>query len=686
MSQQEKQKQTEKFVGCILSVKTKPGPFGDVQHIIGTVREIDVDSAEQAIVLDQAMSNGAMLPDGYVLLSSQIADLQVMGKANEIQANLKSAYSRSEAVKSQESSIIQEINQSEPTVRNSNSSNDHMKNFNSSFSNGAESIRPINGNHMHKMGVQPHVNNSSAALIHSITSAIADYTVRNNLSESDDSNGYLIAKPKPRKPDSGVAYNSSPQHKAVAQKISDGITNQISSKSSTNMGLSSNTAADDGNILVRTFGNLSTSSGVSLNGQALFNAVANSNKHSAVPAANIKKQNAPSPSKLSPQKPLMYDHKKLGVLSQFVSGENTSCQTYVTDENQLASATTPSGKSINNNHHEAKLSRGQGKATAAGRPRHGETFESMTKAEMAEEFDFDASNAQFEKLPVSCTKPTKVTKNPHFCSSDTTYLADRAVESIKLKETVTSVKQFVTDTGVVIPSVDLSTRSKILNLAHEAGLTHSRVVEVMGRAVVQATIPLLGDAYRLSPERAEDRPWVLVCAGPHWQGAIGIATARILASLGVHTCVYSPKEEVHLCAAEELLYNLTGEILTRNIGDLKGIHFDAVVMCVDDHLQRNLNVGPYTRWLNSCPVVFVDPPLISSYRQPIDAICSGTQKGRRIVIVSPVLPIAYPSDPSVKLFLVNLGIPQNIFERNDVLYKSPFGDKLVIQIFSAGSK
>jgi len=107
-------------------------------------------------------------------------------------------------------------------------------------------------------------------------------------------------------------------------------------------------------------------------------------------------------------------------------------------------------------------------------------------------------------------------------------------------------------------------------------------------------------------------------------------------------------------------------------------------MAVDDHLSRTLNVEPFTRWLNSCPVVFVDPPLISSYRQPIDAICSGSQKGRRIVIVSPVLPIAYPSDSSVKIFLVNLGIPRNIFERNDVLYKSPFGDKLVIQIFSAG--
>lgn len=99
-------------------------------------------------------------------------------------------------------------------------------------------------------------------------------------------------------------------------------------------------------------------------------------------------------------------------------------------------------------------------------------------------------------VPVTSSKPTLAVKKINCCSTDTTYKADRVVESVTVKETVTSVKQFVTDTGVVIPSVDLPTRSKILNLAHEAGLTHSRVVEVMGRAVAQAVLPLLGDSYR----------------------------------------------------------------------------------------------------------------------------------------------------------------------------------------------
>jgi len=109
-------------------------------------------------------------------------------------------------------------------------------------------------------------------------------------------------------------------------------------------------------------------------------------------------------------------------------------------------------------------------------------------------------------------------------------------------------------------------------------------------------------------------------------------------------------------------------------------------MDVDDHLSRTLTLAPYSRWLKNVPVVFVDPPLISSYRQQLEVVCGGIQKGRKIVIVSPVLPIAYPSDTSVKIFLVNLGIPNDIFEENDVVYKSPFGDKLVIQIFSSSPK
>jgi hypothetical protein len=131
---------------------------------------------------------------------------------------------------------------------------------------------------------------------------------------------------------------------------------------------------------------------------------------------------------------------------------------------------------------------------------------------------------------------------------------------------------------------------------------------------------------------------------------------------------------------------MSGESWTKQIKDLEGYQFELVIMAMDDHLSRTLTLAPYARWLRNVPVVFVDPPLISSYRQQLDGVSGGIQKGRKIVIVSPVLPIAYPSDSSIKIFLVNLGIPNDIFEENDVVYKSPFGDKLVIQIFGSSPK
>lgn len=47
------------------------------------------------------------------------------------------------------------------------------------------------------------------------------------------------------------------------------------------------------------------------------------------------------------------------------------------------------------------------------------------------------------------------------------------------------------------------------------------------------------------------------------QGAVGIATGRMLSTLGVHVVVYSPKEELTVVAMEEKLYKLCGEAFTR---------------------------------------------------------------------------------------------------------------------------
>ena len=69
-------------------------------------------------------------------------------------------------------------------------------------------------------------------------------------------------------------------------------------------------------------------------------------------------------------------------------------------------------------------------------------------------------------------KPVAIPKTPQFKSSDTTLQANRIIASVKLRNMSTS-KVFTTDTGVVIPALEVNVRNKILNMAHEHGLTHS---------------------------------------------------------------------------------------------------------------------------------------------------------------------------------------------------------------------
>ena len=83
--------------------------------------------------------------------------------------------------------------------------------------------------------------------------------------------------------------------------------------------------------------------------------------------------------------------------------------------------------------------------------------------------------------------------------------------------------------------------------------------------MIGTVLTLMGSPYRLSPEQPENlRPWVLVLAGPHLQGAVGIALGRLLRSLNYRVHLHCPVEEVTICKPEELLFLLSDGELSRN--------------------------------------------------------------------------------------------------------------------------
>jgi NAD(P)H-hydrate repair Nnr-like enzyme with NAD(P)H-hydrate epimerase domain len=312
------------------------------------------------------------------------------------------------------------------------------------------------------------------------------------------------------------------------------------------------------------------------------------------------------------------------------------------------------------------------------------TFEMTNDEIRANEFDFQKNNNMFEKLPVHSKRPTKVEVKLHLTNEDTTMKVARTVESIKLKG-IPSEKHFLTSTGITIPSVGQSTRNSILTLAHSLGFTQSRTAESMGRSIAQVCCPLLGDSFRFSPEREEDRPKVLFCAGPHWQGAATICAARVLASQGVETFVYSPAGEPMpgSVEVEQKLYRLSCQPFSQDLASFNDEEFDLVVLGIGEQLKVEPKLPKYRHFLKkNTKCVLVDPPLLPSYQKVLfgsDADASSS----RVHLITANLPLPYASDNGLKVFLVNLGIPRRIYDENNVIYKSPFGDKLVIPIFSA---
>jgi enhancer of mRNA-decapping protein 3 len=58
------------------------------------------------------------------------------------------------------------------------------------------------------------------------------------------------------------------------------------------------------------------------------------------------------------------------------------------------------------------------------------------------------------------------------------------------------ISEFVTDTGLVVPTVTYDVRSRLLALAAEKGLTVERQIEAAGRSAAEVVVQLLGGGHR----------------------------------------------------------------------------------------------------------------------------------------------------------------------------------------------
>lgn len=294
--------------------------------------------------------------------------------------------------------------------------------------------------------------------------------------------------------------------------------------------------------------------------------------------------------------------------------------------------------------------------------------------QFTKEFDFEKNLALFNKQAVfdeinASQRPDLVRqtdKASKFKNEDAVLIRRRQIVVPEIGQ-----KEYITDTGFVVPSITPPLRKYLLGLAEGHGLSGERQIEIMGRAATEMILQFIDGEHRLNQQDMSQRsPVVVVMCGPHRIGAMGMSTARQLASYGVATIVYQSEPILYHpeSAREYLLYKLTGNKVADNIQDLPTSGVDMIVMALAN--EETTHVPPAAAlWANEnkAPVLALDPPI------------SGTPTVQAKYSLIPVLPLSH-STANGKLYLVNLALPQKIFSDLNIRYKTPFGHKFIIPL------
>ncbi|KAH0948721.1 hypothetical protein HN011_009801 [Eciton burchellii] len=310
------------------------------------------------------------------------------------------------------------------------------------------------------------------------------------------------------------------------------------------------------------------------------------------------------------------------------------------------------------------------------------TFGTPIDQSLLQDFDFEKNLALFDKEAVwqeiNSLKPDIVRQSENNRGTTAIYRPDENIlvsEPTVLRQIVvpcTSEKEYVTDNGLVIPSITLNLHRQLIGTADRLGISWERRVELLGRAGAELILQLLGGSHRLEPNNAHQWPTVVALCGPHRSGAAGINCARQLSSHGIKTIVFVENAEDVFLLQELSLYRLTENKVETKVKNLPSLVDMIVVALCDEDSPRMIT--PIARWANTnrAPVLAIEPPATGT-----PGILS------RFSLVGG-LPLSHSLDNG-RLFLCNLALPNRVYSDVSITYKSPFGSKSVIALHSSDS-
>ncbi|UYV80885.1 EDC3 [Cordylochernes scorpioides] len=308
----------------------------------------------------------------------------------------------------------------------------------------------------------------------------------------------------------------------------------------------------------------------------------------------------------------------------------------------------------------------------------------ISKSSLNKEFDFEKNLALFDKravfeeidaaareaggeAPTRLVDSNRRTKYRH----DENILETTSPEVEQIILPSGTEKHYVTDTGLLVPCLGLDMREKLIKLATECGLSTERLLDMFGRAASEMVLQLLGGCHRLNPQNQHQQPKVVILCGPHHQGTQGITTGRHLVNHGVEVTLLISPVPCGMSQHQELnLYRLSGGREASEVSELPQ-DVDLVVGAMDGHNALSLAVDrALPRWAQACaaPALVLDPP-------PLPRLTIARPKWCLV----PILPFPYAEDLSI--YLCDLGIPRDVFQRLGIQYRSPFGSKFLIPLY-----
>lgn len=314
---------------------------------------------------------------------------------------------------------------------------------------------------------------------------------------------------------------------------------------------------------------------------------------------------------------------------------------------------------------------------------------SMDQQSMLQDFDFEKNLALFNKEAVweeiNASQRPDVVHQTDQCRRqqvqkyrhDENVIATLPTAFRQIVVPAPDSREYVTDDGLVVPSVTHELRRQLYAAAERRGLSEERQTELMGRAATEMALQLLGGGHRLNPHNTHQWPTVVVLCGGHRQGAIGVNTARQLAGHGVNTVVYTsvPAPEQHTALrAEYNLYKHTKNKWTHIVSGLPQTADLIIVALYSSEENDPCNSSCVVHqqlidWTNQnrAPVLALDPP------------SHGTPGIHTKFSLLSVLPLAHSAENG-KLYLCNLGYPLKVYKDVGIKYRSPFGPKFVIPL------